>query len=134
MKTLIKPLLLALSLSFITVSFSEAKPGHPAGATFKTGIYPTVTGKLQIALDKQAGGPVDIHLKNSAGELLYSQHLGKKEAAFRTRLNVDELPDGDYVLTVSNGVETTRQTLTLKTKQTTLVNRIIQTDVIAANE
>lgn len=134
MKTLIKPLLLALSLSFVATSFSEAKPGRPTGATFRTGIYPTIAGKLQIALDKQAGGPVDIQLKSSAGDLLYSQHLGKKEAAFRTRLNVDELPDGDYILTVTNGVETTRQTLTLKTKQPAMVNRIVQTNVVAANE
>ena len=134
MKTLIKPLFLALSLSFITASFSEAKPGRQLVATYKTGIYSTATGKLQIALDKQAGGPVDIQLKSSDGKLLYSQHLGKKETAFRTRLNVDELPDGDYVLEITNGVETTRQTITLKTKQPTALNRIIQTDVAIGNE
>ena len=66
--------------------------------------------------------------------MLYTQHLGKKEAAFRTRLNVDELPDGDYVLTVTNGVETTRQVLTLKTKQPSALNRVISTNTVAANE
>lgn len=134
MKTLIKPLLLALSLSFVAVSFSQAKPGRPAVATFKTGIYSSINGKLNIALDKQAGGPVDIRLKSSDGYLLYSQHLGKKEAAFRTRLNLDDLADGAYVLEVTNGVETTRQTITLKTKQPTALNRIIKTEVVAANE
>lgn len=134
MKTLISPLLLALSLSFATVSISEAKPGRPAVASFKTGIYTTLTGKLNIALDKQAGGPVDIQLKNSTGGLLYSQHLGKKEAQFRTRLNVDDLADGDYQLEITNGVETTRQTVTLKTKQPTALNRIIQTEVVAVNK
>ena len=64
MKTLIKPLLLALSLTFVAVSFSEAKPGRPVEITFKTGIYSSVNGKLNIALDKQAGGSVDIMLKN----------------------------------------------------------------------
>ena len=134
MKTLIKPLLLALSLSFVTVSISEAKPGRPAVSSFKTGIYTTVTGKLQIALDKQAGGPVDIQLKSSTGKVLYSQHLGKKETQFRTRLNVDDLADGDYLLEITNGVETTRQIVTLKTKQPTTLNRVIQTEVVAVTE
>ncbi|GAB3642712.1 T9SS type A sorting domain-containing protein [Spirosoma arcticum] len=133
MKTLIKPLFLALSLTFITASLSEAKPGRQLVATYKTGIYSTVTGKLQIALDKQAGGSVTVQLKDSDGQLLYSQHLGKKETSFRTRLNVDELPDGNYVLEITNGVETTRQTITLKTKQSTAANRIVQTDFVAGN-
>ena len=134
MKTLIKPLLLALSLSFVAVSFSEAKPGRPVEITFKTGIYSSVNGKLNIALDKQAGGSVDIMLKNSDGSLLYSQHVGKKETSFRTRLNLDELTDGDYVLMITNGVETTRQTITLKTNQPAAHNRIIQAEVVASRD
>lgn len=134
MKTLIKPLLIALSFSVAAVSISEAKPGRPTAAPFKTGIYASVTGRLNIALDKQAGGPVDIQLKSPSGDVLYNQHLGKKEAAFRTRLNVDDLADGDYVLTITNGVETTRQTITLKTNQPTALSRVIQTGFIAANQ
>jgi hypothetical protein len=134
MKTLIKPLLVALSLSFVAVSFSEAKPVRPTAATFKTGIYSSVNSKLNIALDKQAGGPVDIQFKRSTGEVLYSQHLGKKEASFRTRLNLDDLADGDYVVEITNGVETTRQTVTLKTKQPVVANRIVQTESVAAND
>lgn len=134
MKTLIKPLLLALSLSFVAVSFTEAKPGHPAVTTFKTGIYSSVSGKLHIALDKQAGGPVDIQLKSSSGTLLYSQRLGKKETEFRIRLNLDDLADGTYLLEITNGVETTRQTITLKTKEAIALNRIIQTEVAVDHE
>ena len=134
MKTLIKPLLLVLSLSFVAASFSEAKPGRPEVATFKTGIYSSVNGKLNIALDKQAGGSVDIMLTNSGGSLLYSQHLSKKETSFRTRLNLDELTDGDYVLMITNGVETTRQTITLKTNQPAALNRIIQAEAVVSRD
>ena len=134
MKTLIKPLFLALSLSIVAVSISEAKPVRPAAASFKTGIYSSVSGKLNIALDKQTGGSVDIQFRNSAGEKLYSQHLGKKDTAFRTRLNLEDLADGEYVLEITNGVETTRQTITLKTQQPTVANRIIQTEAVAAND
>ena len=133
MKTGIKPLLIALSFSVAAGSISEAKPGRPTVAPFKTGIYASVTGKLNIALDKQAGGPVDIQFRSSTGDVLYNQRLGKKEAAFRTRLNMDDLADGDYLLTITNGVETTRQTITLKTNQPTALSRVIRTGFIAAN-
>lgn len=131
MKTLIKPLFLALSLSFVAVSMGEARPGRPTMATVKTGIYSSVNGKLNIALDKPAGGTVEIQLKSSTGDLLYSQHLGQKETTFRTRLNLNELTDGDYVLEIRNGAQTTRQAVTIKTNYA--LNRVIQTETVAAN-
>lgn len=133
MKALIKPLFLALSLTFALVSISEAKPGRPAVSTFKTGIYSSINGKLNIALDKQPGGPVDIQLKSSDGTLLYTQRISKKDSTFRTRLNLDELADGQYTLMITNGVETTRQTITLKTPQPASLDRTIRTEVVAAN-
>ncbi|MDB5242414.1 MAG: hypothetical protein JWP57_3039 [Spirosoma sp.] len=133
MKTLAKSLFLALSLSLVAISISSAKPGRPAVSTFKTGIYTSVSGKLHIALDKQSGGPVDIRLKSSTGDLLYNRHLGKNETTLRTRLNLDNLTDGDYVLEITNGIEKTSQTITIKTEQPTSFGRIIQTQPIALN-
>jgi hypothetical protein len=133
MKALIKPLFLALSLTFALISISEAKPGRPAVSTFKTGIYSSTSGKLHIALDKQPGGPVDIQLKSSDGTLFYTQRISKKDSTFRTRLNLDELADGQYTLMITNGVETTRQTITLKTPQSSPLNRTIRAEVVAAN-
>jgi hypothetical protein len=132
MKTLLKPLLLAFALTFALASNSDAKPGRPAVSTFKTGIYSSVSGKLHIALDKQPGGPVDIQLKSSDGTLLYTKHVGKKDATFRTCLNLDELADGEYTLLITNGVETSRQTITLKTPQPAALSRTIRTEAVAA--
>jgi uncharacterized membrane protein YkoI len=57
-------------------------------AAYKTGIYTTIEGKLNIALDKETGGAVDIRLKKADGKVLYSEHLGKNEkTAYRVRLN-----------------------------------------------
>jgi hypothetical protein len=131
MKTIVKSLFLALSLLLVVVSMSNAKPGRPAVSTFKTGIYTSVSGKLHIALDKVSGGPVDIRLKNSTGDLLYNRHLGKNETTLRTRLNLDNLDDGDYVLEITNGIEKTSQTITIKTKQPQSFQRIIQTESVA---
>ncbi|QHV94389.1 MULTISPECIES: T9SS type A sorting domain-containing protein [Spirosoma] len=128
MKTLIKPLLLTLSLGILTsfASFSEAKPGRPATvASYKSGIYTTLAGKLSIALDKETGGTVDVRLKNSDGSVVYSKHLGKNESKYRTRLNLSELPDGVYQVEITNGVETTTQNVTLATQQPTTPSRVV---------
>ncbi|MFD2570578.1 hypothetical protein ACFSUS_08040 [Spirosoma soli] len=137
MKTLIKPLLFALTLGFVTsvTSFSEANPigRSKAVATYKTGIYATRTGKLNIALDKQTGGTVDIRLRSNNGTVLYSKHLGKNERMCRTRLNLNDLEDGVYQVEITNGVEVTRQTITLSTKQPALPERTIAMNTVASN-
>ena len=128
MKTLIKPLLLALSLGIFTasVSISEAKPIRPTKvASYKTGIFTSTDGKLHIALDKQTGGAVEIQLKNDAGNVVYNRHLGKNESKYRTRLNLSELPDGVYKVEITNGVETTTQTVTLATQFPTTPSRLV---------
>ena len=137
MKSLIKPLLIALSFSVATAATTtlDAKPiGRPTGvATYKTGIYTSANGKLNIALDKQVGGPVNVQLKTVDGTVLYSQYVGKNERTYRKRLDLNELTDGTYVVEITNGVETTRQTISLSTTNPTTPVRIIQTEAVATN-
>jgi hypothetical protein len=126
MKTLIKPLLVAFSLSLISLSASiaEGTPTRPAAA-YKTGIYRTTEGKLRIALDKEPGGRVDIKLKSADGKILFVQHLGKKQQTSRMLLDLNNLPDGTYQVEITNGVETTTQTVTLATQQPSVPSRLI---------
>ncbi|MVM38606.1 T9SS type A sorting domain-containing protein [Spirosoma sp. HMF3257] len=129
MKTLIKSFALALSLGVITsaASFANTNPGtRPAKAvSYKTGIYSTPYGQLNIALDKETGGAVDVRLKAASGKVLYTQHLGKNERNFRVRLNLNELADGIYQVEVSNGLETTTQNVTISTQQPQSPGRVI---------
>lgn len=129
MKTLIKSLALALSLGFVTsaATFADTNPGGrpTSAASYKTGIYTTIEGKLNVALDKETGGAVDIRLKNTEGKVLYAQHLGKNETGCRVKLNLDDLQDGIYQLEITNGVETTTQSVTLSTNNPTTPNRIV---------
>ena len=129
MKTLIKSLALALSLGVVTsaASFAETNPGgRPTTvAAYKTGIYSTPNGQLNIALDKEPGGFVDVRLKGTNGQVLYTQHLGKNERVYRIRLNLSELADGVYQVEVTNGVETTTQNVTISTQQPTTPIRSI---------
>ncbi|QIP17294.1 hypothetical protein G8759_33955 [Spirosoma aureum] len=129
MKTLIKPLLVAFTLSLVTFSASlaDVNPGsRPAAvAAYKTGIYSTMEGKLQIALDKETGGAVDIRLKNADGKVLFYQRVGKNEKTSRIRLNLNELQDGAYRVEVTNGVETSTQVVTLSTQQPSAPSRLV---------
>ena len=127
MKTFIKPLLVALTVSIVTASSSFANPigRKTTVAKYKTGIYTSVSGKLNIALDKETGGSVDIQLKKANGSVLYTKHLGKNESTYRSRLNLDDLEDGVYYVEITNGVETTRQTVTIATNKPTSPERTI---------
>lgn len=129
MKTLIKSLALALTLGFITsaATFAETNPGvrPTVVASYQSGIYTTINGKLRISLDKQTGGTVDVRLKNAGGAVLYSQHLGKNDSKYRTLLNMNELPDGNYQVEITNGVDTTTHTVTIATQTPTTPNRLI---------
>ncbi|MBD2757003.1 T9SS type A sorting domain-containing protein [Spirosoma validum] len=129
MKTLIKSLALALTVSFATSAATFANP-NPGGrtaavASYQSSVYTTINGKLSIALDKQTVGAVDVRLKNDKGDVLYSQHLGKKESQYRTRLNLSELPDGAYEVEITNGVDKTTHKLTLSTKTPTTPSRLV---------
>ncbi|RYC71646.1 T9SS type A sorting domain-containing protein [Spirosoma sordidisoli] len=133
MKTLIKSLALTILTGIATTSFSlaETKPivRPTAAASFKTGVYSTPSGKLHISLDKQTGGTVDVRLKDAKGTVLYSERLGRNETRYRTRLDLSELENGTYELEMTNGVETTRQTVVINAQQ----QRIVNIQLLAAN-
>ncbi|MBD2699875.1 hypothetical protein IC229_04460 [Spirosoma sp. BT702] len=131
MKTLIKSFALALSLGIVTASatLTEAKPigiKDPSSAvSYQTGIYTSKDNKLNIALNKELGGTVDVKFKNNEGTVLFSERLGKNETAYRTRLNLGELPDGVYQVEITNGVETQKHVVTIKTEQPATSGRVV---------
>lgn len=129
MKTLISSLALALSLSIASTNtlLADTTPAnHPAAvAAYKSGIYTTTSGNLNIAVDKETGGSVDIRLKNAEGKVLFTRYLSKQERTCRLKLNLNDLADGTYQLEITNGAETTTQTVTLSTNQPTTPSRLI---------
>ncbi|WP_133299908.1 hypothetical protein [Larkinella punicea] len=72
MKTLIKSLLVAFTLTAVTFSASIAESHKPIGkpknaAAFKSSMYTNNEGKVQIAIKKQTGGTVEVRLTNARG-------------------------------------------------------------------
>jgi hypothetical protein len=122
MKTLTKSLLVAFLMTLTSVSVTKADvylsfvhPKKPA--TFQSGMYTTTEGKLRIALNKQTGGAVQVRIVNGAGAEVFNQQIGKNRQSVRLQLDVSNLPDGVYQVSITNGVDTTTQELTLATTQ-----------------
>ncbi|MGA0555855.1 T9SS type A sorting domain-containing protein [Larkinella sp. VNQ87] len=130
MKTLVNTLFVAFALTFASFTVSQADINSPAGrpkkvAAFQTGMYTTTEGKLHVALQKEAGGSVVVRLTNQKGDALFVQEYGKREQAARLRLDVSDLPDGVYQLSITNGVETTTKTVTLASEKSNAPARFI---------
>ena len=138
MKTLVTPLLLTLAITCASLSATLAT-SHPIGiirpktaVTYRVHVYSTVGGKLTVALDKEAGGRVRVALKDANGHLLFSEFVTRNDTKFRMRLDLNELPDGSYTVECSNGVDTTRQTVTLSTNTPEIPKRILMTDPLVS--
>lgn len=129
MKALINPLLIAFALTTaaFSASFADANPGGRSAtvASYKTSMYTTIEGKLQISLDKDATGAVDIQLIRADGEVLFARRVAKKETVARLRLTLSDLPDGAYQIRVSNGTDVTIHSVLLATQQPTTPSRLI---------
>jgi len=129
MKTLITTLALALSLVTVTMAQTNVVDRPTKVSRYQTGIYTTATGKLQVAVDKQAGGTVAIQLKDATGNVLFTRQIPKYETQYRNRFDLSQLPDGTYEVELTNGLDVTRQTVVIATK----LERTVQTQLLASN-
>jgi hypothetical protein len=129
MKTLLTSLFIAASFTATSFAATQAdtNPGRkPAQvAAYQSGMYTTAEGKLNIALDKQTGGTVDVRLVNQAGKAVYDQQIGKHQTTVRLRLDLSELPDGAYQVVISNGKDVTTKAVTILTKPVARSPRLV---------
>ncbi len=118
MKTTIKSLLIAFafvaSLSSLSLAKPIVRPGKQAVA-YATSFYTAVDGRLVLSLEKQAGNVVSVRLVNTKGATLFTQNVAKRQTSAQLRLDVSQLPDGDYSVEVSNGEKVTTHQVTIAT-------------------
>ncbi|UFH52092.1 hypothetical protein [Spirosoma sp. KNUC1025] len=127
MKTLITSLFLIASLS----TFATPNPGNKKDrptklVQYQMGAFITADGeKLRVNIDKQLGGQVFVQLVDTKGRLYYTQTLESAEDKARLSLDITALPDGEYVLKVSNGLEVEIRNVTIATPKPTPSTRTI---------
>ena len=122
MKTLAQSLLILLTISTVSMANpgGTARKGHSTApaATYQMAAYPSADATtLFVTIDKQAGGRLNIQLKDKSGTLFFEEVLNRREAKVRLKLNIADLKDGVYQLTVSNGVDTTVRDITIATNE-----------------
>ena len=129
MKTLLAPLFLAAAFTISSFSLALADNGPARKATqvaaYQSGLYTTVEGKLNIALNKQTGGVVNVRLLDQKGKILYDQQIGKRQTSVRMRLDLSDLPDGAYQVVISNGKDVTTQPVTIATTPVATSARLV---------
>lgn len=86
-------------------------------AHFEMGAYLAKEGtKLNVNVDKQLGGQVEVQLKDAGGNLIFQKMMSALDTKARLRLDLSELSDGDYVLKVTNGLEMIVRDIKIATK------------------
>jgi hypothetical protein len=129
MKTILTSLFVAAAFTVTSFSGALADNGparKPAQvAAYQSGMYTTAEGKLNIALDKQTGGALDVRLLDQSGKAIYNQYIGKRETTVRMRLDLSNLPDGAYQVVISNGKDVTTHAVTIATKPVATSARLV---------
>lgn len=100
----------ALLLINLVICLS-AKPNLP-DRPFAISVYafPNST-RLLVNVDKMAGLPLQVRLVTARQETLYEIGVGRRQQRYRVLLNLDNLPEGTYYLSVLGGSCTLTQTV-----------------------
>lgn len=120
MKTIIKSIACALALT-TTVAFAhptedKTSTNRPE-ATFESSAFVTADANLRVAIKKNAPQTVYLTLKNTDGQVLFAETIGKKEMAYAAKINVSDLTDGNYQLEIVSGKNRVVKQLNLSSKK-----------------
>lgn len=128
MQTNLKALALAaavLTTSLVAPLAANASTVNPATgkaeATFTVNTFRAAKStNLRVFIQKDNQAAVRVTLKNEAGEVFYETTLGKNQPGKALSLDLSQLPDGHYVVEVSNRDKKEVKSFTLATPTRTL--------------
>ena len=128
MNTLVKTLVLLVTISFTTVaSPNPGKKDRPTKlAHYQVGTYITADRtKLRLNIDKELGGDVSVQLVDSQSRLYFYQVLTSAEDKVRLSMDISDLHDGNYKLKITNGLEVEVRNVRIVTPEPTQATRTI---------
>jgi hypothetical protein len=99
------------SLTFCSANADDKEAKKPTA--FKTGIYCSITGKINMYVDRISPiTPAVILLTSETGQVFYKEIIKNKNRKFGRALNVDQLEQGKYQLKlIMNGETLTKSFL-----------------------
>lgn len=111
----------ALLLSASTI----INPTTPQALSFDASAYINASNQIRLAVQKSTGVPVVVLLRDKDNQVLYYYNIGKKEAKYAVKLDVNELPDGQYELEVKSTEGSIRKQLSVATAPTQQTTRLV---------
>lgn len=107
----------ALLLS-TTLTFANTDKEKEVEAPYEVGMYfDGSTNTIKTFYEKEKGQNLKVELKNTKGQTLHTSYVPKKASTARINFNVEDLPDGTYVLEITDGNNTTTKSLVLDTTE-----------------
>ncbi|WP_420146876.1 hypothetical protein [Spirosoma sp.] len=119
------PLMSKVAASILLSASTIFNPTTPKTLSFDASAYVTVNNQIRVAVQKNSDVPVQIVLRDKSNEVLYRQVVGKNEAKYAVKLNVDDLADGQYELEVKSSEGSIRKQLKLSSTPAQVSNRVI---------
>ncbi|RRB04042.1 hypothetical protein [Larkinella rosea] len=110
MKALFGTLIIAALLSANTAT---ATPNTPKSRSFETNTFITNQNKIWVAVEKSSSMPVTVFLRNSDNEVVFKRFIGKSESKFAAKLDVSELPEGQYELEFTSSEGSVKKTVSI---------------------
>lgn len=127
MKILVKTFAIA-ALSAITfiANATDTEVAPIKAKTFEVGMFQSVNSlKMNIMIEKTADKDLIVVLKDSKGEILIIERVGKKDKIYHGKYDLSELEDGKYTFEFTKGDEKIVKEVNLvTTKPTTIIRQM----------
>jgi hypothetical protein len=114
-----------VAVSVLLSASTITDPTTPKALSFDASAYVTANNQIRVAVLKTSDAPVVVVLRSKNNEVLFRQAIGRKEAKYAVKLNVDNLADGQYELEVKSNEGSIRKHLNLSTAPAQQVTRLV---------
>lgn len=114
MKTHVKSVIFALLVAATPLFAGTSQPDQQ-GKSLKTGIYFSRDGKLNINVENNSEKAARIQIKDYNNQVVYQKYTASTTPLSAVKLDVGQLPDGEYQVVISNGKDKIKQVLQLET-------------------
>jgi hypothetical protein len=132
MKNLVKTFAIAAltAMAFIsnaTDNGAASADVEPTKATtFEVGMFQSANSlKMNVMIEKTTDKDLIVVLKDSKGEILIRERVGKNDKSYHAKYDLSELEDGKYTFEFTKGDEKLVKEVNLVTTKPTAINRQI---------
>jgi hypothetical protein len=126
MKNLVKTFAIAALSAMTFISNATEKNAPTKATTFEVGMYQSTNSmKMNVLIEKSTDSDLVVVLKDSNGDILIRERVGKKDKSYHAKYDLSELEDGKYTFEFTKGDEKIVKEVNLVTTKPTTINRQI---------